>query len=297
MSYTEINNAQKHAYLIIAHNKFDQLQILLNLLDDPRNDIYLHIDKKCSGFNPESISLQQAKLFVVDPISVTWGSDTLVACELVLFHAAAPGHYQYYHLLSGMDLPLKTQDEIHGFFQANAGKNFMEFDPKANENKQFFSRTQYYHLFQNVIGRRKDLPIIPLKVIKKSFLWFQKIFHIHRKEIFPLYKGAQWVSITDDMVQYLLQNEQLIRKQFFCSYCADEVFLQSVAMASPLRDTIVDNYYRSIDWTRGSPYTFRSEDVPELLASPNLFGRKFDIDLDPESVHRIADYLTEKQSQ
>ena len=36
----------KHAFLIIAHNKFNQLQLLLNLLDDERNDIYVHIDKK-----------------------------------------------------------------------------------------------------------------------------------------------------------------------------------------------------------------------------------------------------------
>lgn len=36
----------KHAYLIIAHSNLKQLQQLLLLLDDPRNDIYIHIDKK-----------------------------------------------------------------------------------------------------------------------------------------------------------------------------------------------------------------------------------------------------------
>lgn len=30
----------KHAYLIIAHSNLEQLQQLLLLLDDPRNDIY-----------------------------------------------------------------------------------------------------------------------------------------------------------------------------------------------------------------------------------------------------------------
>lgn len=37
---------QKHAYMIIAHNEFDLLEILVRLLDDPRNDIYVHIDAK-----------------------------------------------------------------------------------------------------------------------------------------------------------------------------------------------------------------------------------------------------------
>ena len=37
---------KKHAYLIIAHNNWKQLSLLLSVLDDERNDIYIHIDKK-----------------------------------------------------------------------------------------------------------------------------------------------------------------------------------------------------------------------------------------------------------
>lgn len=40
----EVNN--KHAYLIMAHQNFEQLAILLELLDDIRNDIFIHVDKK-----------------------------------------------------------------------------------------------------------------------------------------------------------------------------------------------------------------------------------------------------------
>jgi len=286
--------SQKHAYLIMAHNNFDQLNILLGLLDDPRNDIYLHIDKKSTGFIRENIKLQHANIFIVDPICVTWGGHSQIDCEMLLFKAAAPGHYLYYHLLSGIDLPLKTQDEIHAFFQANAGKNFLEYDAQANANKRFVVRTQYYHLFQNIIGKRKDLAIAPLKIIKKVCLLIQKALRIRRKEFVPLYKGANWVSITDEMVHYVLSCEQLIKKQFYHSYCADEVFLQSIAMASPLRDTIVKKYYRQIDWERGSPYTYRKEDVPQLLTSPAMFARKFDASVDPEAIALIAAHLSGK---
>ena len=41
---------QKHAYMIIAHNEFDLLEILVRLLDDPRNDIYVHIDAKVKEY-------------------------------------------------------------------------------------------------------------------------------------------------------------------------------------------------------------------------------------------------------
>ena len=36
----------KHAYCIMAHGNWEQLQMLIDVLDDERNDIYLHIDKK-----------------------------------------------------------------------------------------------------------------------------------------------------------------------------------------------------------------------------------------------------------
>lgn len=38
----------KFAYLIIAHTRFDQVEKLLKLLDDERNDLYIHIDQKVS---------------------------------------------------------------------------------------------------------------------------------------------------------------------------------------------------------------------------------------------------------
>ena len=40
----------KHAYLIIAHNNFYILKKLIALIDDERNDIYIHIDKKTKNF-------------------------------------------------------------------------------------------------------------------------------------------------------------------------------------------------------------------------------------------------------
>ena len=36
----------RHAYLILAHKNFGQLRKLIELLDDPRNDIFVHVDAK-----------------------------------------------------------------------------------------------------------------------------------------------------------------------------------------------------------------------------------------------------------
>ena len=41
----------KHAYLIMAHDHLDFLKERLLCLDDSRNDIYLHIDRKAGSFD------------------------------------------------------------------------------------------------------------------------------------------------------------------------------------------------------------------------------------------------------
>ena len=42
----------KHAYLIIAHNKFEQLKMLCEMLDFEQNDIYMHIDAHVTTLMP-----------------------------------------------------------------------------------------------------------------------------------------------------------------------------------------------------------------------------------------------------
>lgn len=41
-----MGNLDKHAYCIMAHGNWRQLQLLLDMIDDRRNDIYLHVDEK-----------------------------------------------------------------------------------------------------------------------------------------------------------------------------------------------------------------------------------------------------------
>ncbi|MBQ7779461.1 MAG: hypothetical protein IJ404_03105 [Clostridia bacterium] len=286
-----IEENKKHAYLIMAHNKFDQLAVLVDLLDDERNDIYLHIDKKAKDFDRSSIKTKNAGLFYVKPMSVIWGGDSMIKCELRLFESAGEKHYAYYHLLSGIDLPIKTQDYIHSFFKEHTGKNFINLDQKALSNREFTRRVDWRHLFQNIIGRSYDPFMCRLRGLQERLISLQMKLGMKRKEIIPLYKGANWISVTDEMIQYVLTQKKLIKKQFYCSHCADEVFLQSVAMASPYRDTVTGRCLREIDWTRGGPYTFRSEDVPMLLRSENLYARKFDIDLDRKAMELIAEQV------
>lgn len=286
----EIPN-QRHAYLIMAHNNFLQLQTLISLLDDPRNDIYLHVDKRAKMFRPEDMQVRHSKLILINRIRVNWGGHSQIKCEMHLLKAAAQKQYAYYHLLSGLDLPLKTQDEIHSFFDSHFPKNFMEFDVKAIQTGSFMDRIRTYHLFQDYFGRNTGPIMGVLRRLEDHSLRFQKRIGLQRKQYIPAYKGANWFSITHKLVEYVLSQGKLIKKQFYHSVCADEVFLQSVVMASPYRDTVVNNPLRAIDWTRGEPYVYRAEDVEELLLSEDLFGRKFDENIDRAAIEKVVSCL------
>ena len=63
-------------------------------------------------------------------------------------------------------------------------------------------------------------------------------------------------------------------------------------MDSPYRETVVSNSLRAVDWTRGDPYVYKAEDVDELLNSENLFGRKFDENIDRSAIEKIAAHLS-----
>ena len=119
---------KKHAYLIIAHNNFNQLKKLIELLDYEENDIYIHLDKK-SKLNVEELKkyVKKSKLIFTKRIKVSWGGFSLVQSELILLKASVKENYMYYHLISGADLPIKSMKEIHEFFEENEGKQFIHF--------------------------------------------------------------------------------------------------------------------------------------------------------------------------
>lgn len=106
----------KHAYLIIAHNKFEQLKMLCEMLDFEQNDIYMHIDAHVTDFDADSFrpSLRHSKMKFAERTRVNWGGYSQIQAELNLLKAAANSgeDYSYYHLLSGADLPLRPAQEI-----------------------------------------------------------------------------------------------------------------------------------------------------------------------------------------
>lgn len=298
----------KHAYLIMAHNNFSILRKLIQLIDDKRNDIYLHIDKKVTDFNPQEFTQipQKSNIYFVPRGKVNWGGFSQIECELTLLQEAVKEKYEYYHLISGVDLPLKTQDEIHAIFDENKGKEFVHFtDEPGLERCHIAERIQYYHIAQEHLKSKITVVRSISNRVRKYSLAIQKKFHVNRLKTCPLQIrfGANWFSITHAFACYVLQQKERIKKVFSCSSCADELFIQTLLYNSEFCSHLyydkMDNSYlanlRAIDWERGQPYTYRIEDFDTLISSPYVFARKFDEKVDNEIVEKIYQYLRKKQ--
>ena len=143
-----INN--KHAYLIIVDKHPNQLRVLLELLDYERNDIFIHIDAKSKMVSSDINTCGLiSKVRIYKEINVYWSDISLTEVELFLLKKAREfNHYEYYHLISGSDLPIKSQEEILEFYDSNKGKEFVEYQiPGRFLSKEYYSRVKYYHLF------------------------------------------------------------------------------------------------------------------------------------------------------
>lgn len=281
----------KHAFLIMAHANFAILKKLVMLLDDSRNDIYIHIDKK--AIEKPSLCCEKARLYILDErMDVRWATIKQIELEFLMFHTAyQKGPYQYYHLLSGVDLPIKTNNYIHRFFEKYDGYEFVGFVDTAEACRHLF-KVQLFHFFSSNLKNKQSLSA---KLHQKIMLWQFNHHLFFRNKCIDFQKGANWVSVTNDFVAYLLSKRKETLKKYRFTYGADEIFLQTILWNSSFRSHIYkvedeyDSCMRKICWNRGNPYIWTEADYDELMSSDKLFARKFD-----ESHMEIVNKIVEK---
>ncbi len=288
----------KHAFLVMAHNHFGILEKIIVLLDDDRNDFYIHIDKKVKDFDFDEFKslAKKSNVFFVDRSSINWGGYSQIKCELTLLKSALKGKYSYYHLISGVDMPLKSSDEIHKFFELNSGKEFVHFSRQEDFNSGIYNRFNKYHFLQEHC-KSNNL----INQCERVLLKIQSILGVNRNKDNDIRFGfgSNWFSITHELADYVVSNEQMIYKLYKNSACCDEIFLQTLVLNSDFKNRLFyvnddGDYYscvRFIDWKRGNPYVFKKEDYNDLINSKCMFARKFDLSLDKDIVELIFKHL------
>ena len=270
----------KHAYLILAHHEFELLACLLAALDDARNTVFIHFDKKVDVL--PALHTSSANLVILDErIDVRWGDVSIVEAELLLFQTAQNhGEYSHYHLLSGVDMPLQTQDFIHHFCTKHAKTQFIGYS-QGDQKAHIERKVQRYHVFPKHFRTIGNMGDKLKKVLRFICLRLQFILHIKRNRDIEFKKGTQWLSLTGEFVAFLLTQKNDILKRYSYTFCADEIFVQTACWNSPFREQIYDinneanGSQRFIQWRDNQLIEWEEKDFDTLQGSDLLFARKF----------------------
>lgn len=287
----------KIAILIQCHKNLTQIDLLLDSLNHPDIDCYIHVDKK-ADFADKII--KRKNVFVLPDekrVAVEWAQISLVTATLNLIQEAYQnGGYDYYWLISGQDWPLRSADEIIRFFEEHKGKNFVEYwDSKNYGNHQqnnLDKRNQIYFPLE-IIGRKPWQ-----KIAKRAWVeltggynktW--KIFTRKQLEI-DFYFGSTWWALTSETVEWItnyLGQHEAYYTFYKNTVCPDESFFQTLVMMSPYADDETD-YLTYLHFPEGanSPDTLRTGDFPQAKESGYLVMRKVDMDVDDFFVHTIC---------
>jgi hypothetical protein len=276
-------------YLILAHRDLAQVANLIDALKAPFTSFYIHFDIKMNVerlrdyavFTSKNVHVMKSRL------NVNWGGYNMISATLQLLKSAlqqkGPG---YLILLSGQDLPLKSNDEICNFYRQNYGKQYIEFFSLPYKSWTLnggLDRVNYFW-FIDQVGQAES---IKLYHAQKTSVMQRPFF-----ESFTVYGGSQWWSMTKECGLHILK---FIWKRNdyneFMKYCfvPDELYFQNIILNSPFMDHTVNNSLRYIDWNKGPefPRILTVDDYQSMKTSDCLFARKFDGKVDNAIIHKI----------
>ena len=137
----------------------------------------------------------------------------------------------------------------------------------------------------------EDLDAYPFHVIEQAYICTDPVIRIRRQDG-EFKKGAQWASVTEAFVDYLLSRENYVRKTFNRTFCPDELYKQTLCWNSGFRNRLpetedeFEGCRRFIKWENGFLAPIVREDIPAMLGSDRWFARKFSPD-DRDTINQV----------
>ena len=261
----------KHAFLILAHDQFDVLARLIRALDDKRNDVFIHIDKRVKTI--PSLKMDKGNLQVLDNrIKTYWGDSSLLKAEMLLMQTAFSfGNYKYYHIISGVHFPLKDQDTIHTLVDSNYPKSLLI--PMETSRGEIEYKIGRYHFFVHSLAPRGTFRSKAANFLWRSLLFVQKPFPVRNIAGIDM-KASQWCSLSDIAVKYLVAHKDEALKRFRHTFCCDEFFVPTMLGGVGL-EYVAFPQLMYVKFRRFSPKVLTDEDYAEMVSSGCLFARKF----------------------
>ena len=272
------------AYIVSAYKLPAQLERLLRRLDGPGVSFAVHVDAKTRRATWDEMVARCSDLDVawLPRHRSQWGGFGHVRATLKgIDHVVGSGvPFDYAVLLTGQDYPLRPHAEIARFLGDAGERSFMrhillpweQWGPRGG-----LDRIEDWH----VITYRRLHLALPLRRRLPGGL--------------EPYGGSAYWCLSSTLVHFvhgfLSENPDYVRF-FEHVFVPDEIFFQTIVMNSELRDTVENDDLRYLDWSREpAPAVLTRDDLPALVAAPQLFARKFDETVDAEILDALDRHL------
>lgn len=280
----------KIAHLILAHKNPIQLLRLIEAMQHPDFDFYIHIDKKKDVY-PFKLLITKSNVFFIEKrTKIYWGDWGTIQATLNGFDVILPKGYDYINVISAQDYPIKSAEYIYKYFYERRGTEFITCDFPEGEWGDAVSRIKEYHLINWRIPGKFRLGKLFTKILPP------RKFPLNYK----LVGRANWFSLTTEAAQYavnfLKEHPKVVRYFKYC-WGADEFIFSSILYNSYFKERIKDNLVY-VDWSGehiGHPKVLSAKDIDKLKASDKLFARKVDMEEDPSIFSLLEEWIGKPQ--
>jgi hypothetical protein len=194
--------------------------------------------------------------------------------------------YNRYILLSGMDYPVRSNEEI-----IRRIDNDEEYITIYKWPNHLHASSYFKYYYFDCFSRRE------VNFKKRFFEGIEKLLRklkIQKKFPFQLYTGYQWFILSHKYIQFILdtlQNERRYIKFFRTCRITSESCFHSIIGNSSLMNEKIKPYLTYVDFGKeGYPALITKDYLSELKNGDYLFARKFD-DKSDEIISMIDDVL------
>ncbi len=280
------------AHLIITYTNPLQTERMIQQMQHPDFDFYIHVDAKFTLESHDNLMKYDNVYFIQNRVDVQWAAYSTIQAEFnglqeILDSART---YDFISLMSGQDYPIKTAAQMQAFFEARKGKLLLKYRAFSGEWEEGMQRVNKYHLTDFRFRGQFFLERVINTFFKRN----------NQPKGMQFYGSSMFWAISPEAAEYVLatvDRDSKMRRFFRFSWAPDEFLFQTILLNSSFSAQVVNencHYYKHPPKTP-SPKTFDISDFADIIASDRLYARKFDMQKSPELLDKI-DYFLAAQS-
>jgi len=238
----------KIAFLNLCHTDPELVtRAARKLTEHASLDMFIHVDLKSEiGPFQEALSGLSSVYFTQERVKVYWGGFNAIKATVALLRQAleSPVEYDYFVILQNLDYPTRSNEDIIGFFEANAGKEFIRGCHIAGTKDWHYARK--YKIYNK---RDDDFYLTkhtkPRMYMRYAHMMLRSLMTIRSNGVivengqrFDLYYGAAQWAVTRELAVYLVDfydshprfNQVMKHVQF-----PDEEYFHTIVHNSPYK--------------------------------------------------------------